>query len=148
MANLPKAVKIKRDGVVYISNVDRVKYTIHELIRAALRDVGRLLVRRTRQNMDKAGIKRRKGRMKRNTQYWVRKRQRVPNLQVGYKPGGFYAAFYELGTSEHPRHAMLQNATKSEIDTIQDISGKYLSAIEDERRALSLIDDDEYLGGD
>lgn len=147
MAKIPKSVKIKKDGVEYISSVARVQYTLHELIRAALRDTGKLIVKRTKQNMDRAGIRRFKGRMKKNTQYWVRRKQKTPNLQVGYKPGGFYAGFYELGTIQHPKHAMMQNAVKENIDEIQRIQGQYLSAIEDERRAISLIDDDEYQGG-
>ncbi|WP_066499903.1 HK97-gp10 family putative phage morphogenesis protein [Abyssisolibacter fermentans] len=147
MAKLPKSVKIKRNGVEYISNVERVQYTLHELIRAALRDVGKLITKRARQNMDKAGIKRHKGRMKKNTQYWVRRKQKTPNLQVGYKPAGFYAGFYELGSSKHKKHGMLQNAVKDNMEDIQDIQAQYLSAIEDERKAINLIDDNEYQGG-
>ena len=35
--SLPKSVKFKKDGVVYENNVDKIKYTMHELARAALR---------------------------------------------------------------------------------------------------------------
>lgn len=56
--SLPKAVKITKDGVEIISNVDRIQYTLKELERAALRDVGKLVCKRTRQK-----IKRRSGRL-------------------------------------------------------------------------------------
>ncbi|QUI24875.1 hypothetical protein HZI73_22360 [Vallitalea pronyensis] len=146
MARLPTAVKIKKDGVEYTSNINRVQYTLHELARAAMRDSGKLITKRTKQNMDKAGIKRRLGVMKKNTQYWVRRKQKIPNLQVGYKPRGFYAGFYELGSSEHPKHAMMQNAVNDNIEDIRRIHGQYLSAVEDENKALGLIDDNEYQG--
>lgn len=145
---IPKSVvKIKKDGVEYVSSVDRVNYTLKELIRAALRDVGKLIVRRTKQNMDLSGIRRFKGIMKKNTQYWVRHKQRTPNLQVGYKPRGFYAGYFELGTSKHTRYDMLSNATKDHIDDIVRIESQYLSAMENEARALMLIDENEYQGG-
>ncbi len=55
--SLPKAVKITKNGVEIISNVDRIQYTLKELERAALRDVGKLVCKRSRQK-----IKRRTGR--------------------------------------------------------------------------------------
>ena len=45
---VPKStMKFKRDGVEFTSSVDRCNYTIRELSRAALRDVGRYVVRLT-----------------------------------------------------------------------------------------------------
>ena len=68
--SLPKSVtKIKKDGVEFVSSVDRASYTIRELARAALRDVGKLVCKRTRQQ-----IRRRTGRLSKNTQDWVRKK--------------------------------------------------------------------------
>ena len=44
--SVPKSViKFKRGGVEYVSSVDRTLYTITELTRAALRDVGRYICR-------------------------------------------------------------------------------------------------------
>ena len=60
--SLPKAVKITQNGVEIISNVDRIQYTLKELERAALRDVGKLVCKRSRQK-----IKRRTGRLAKNT---------------------------------------------------------------------------------
>ena len=48
---VPKSViKIKKGNIEYISNVDRVNYTLNELTRAALRDVGKYLCNRFRSN--------------------------------------------------------------------------------------------------
>ena len=132
-------VKIKKDGVEFTSNVDRVNYTLRELTRAALRDVGRFICNRARKQ-----IKRRTGRVAKNTQYWVRKKD--GDLQVGFKPGGFYGGFQELGTEKQPKIGALYNIVKDNIKTIRDIEGAYLSAIEDEQHALSLIDEGEYQG--
>ena len=138
--SLPKSVvKIKKDGVEFTSGVDRVSYTIRELTRAALRDVGKLVCKRTRQK-----IKRRTGRLSKNIQYWVRKKE--GDLLVGFKPGGFYGGFQELGTEKQPKVGALSNAVKENINTIRDIEGRYLSAIEDEQKALRLIEEGEYTG--
>ena len=48
MPNPPSGMKITKNGVTYKSNIDRTKYTIRELSRAALRDVGKYVVRQTR----------------------------------------------------------------------------------------------------
>lgn len=137
---LPKSVvKIKKDGVEFISNVDRVNYTIVELTRAALRDVGRFVCNRTRKK-----IQRRTGRLAKNTQYWVRKRE--CDLQVGFKPGGWYGIYQELGTEKHTKIGALYNSVKENINTIREIEAQYLSAIEDERKAENLINEGEYEG--
>lgn len=137
---LPRSViKINRDGIEYTSSVDRVNYTIQELTRAALRDVGKYICRRTRQQ-----IKRRTGRLAKNIQYWVRKKD--GDLQVGFKPGGFYGMFQELGTKNIPKQAALYNTVKDNIGIIRDIEAQYLSAVEDEQRAMALINEGEYQG--
>ena len=38
---LPKSVKFSKNGVEFLSNCDRIKYTLKELTRAALRDTGK-----------------------------------------------------------------------------------------------------------
>jgi hypothetical protein len=138
---IPPAVKFTKSGVTYIGNVDRIKYTLTELTRAALKDCGKYICRRTRQK-----IKRRTGKLAKNTQYWVRKRE--TDLQVGFKPGGFYGMYQELGTDKIPKIGALANTTKEEIAEIIKIQGMYLSAIENEQKALSLIDESEALGDD
>lgn len=136
---IPSPIKIKKDGVEYISKVDRCKYTIKELTRAALRDCGKLICNRTRKL-----IKRKTGRLAKNTQYWVRKTQ--GDLQVGFKPKGFYGMYQELGSEKVRKIGALRNATNNNITEIRKIQGVYLSAIEDENRALGIISEDEYEG--
>lgn len=81
---LPKSVvKIKKDGIEYTSSVDRVKYTLEELSRAALRDVAKLIRKRMIVKLKKLpGMKKNK-RLYKSTQYWVRKRE--TDLQMGFK---------------------------------------------------------------
>lgn len=138
---VPSSVKIKKDGVEFLNNVDRVNYTIQELTRAALKDVGKFVCKRARQNLPK-----KTGRLKKGTQYWVRKY--TCDLQVGFKPNAFYGGFQELGTSKQPKLGVLTAAVEDNIDEIRRIEGQYLSAIEDENAALGLIDEAEVISGD
>lgn len=142
---LPKSVtKIKKGNVEFVSNVDRVNYTLNELTRAALRDVGKFICNKFRSKY--YGIfKRKKGKVGRYNQYWVRKKE--CDLQVGLKPFAFYGGFQELGSSKTKKLGLLQKTVEENIDQIRLIQGKYLSAIEDENRALGLIDEKEYEGG-
>lgn len=135
---LPNYVKITKNGVEYISGLDRCQYTIKELTRAALRDVGKFVCRKAR-----AKIPRKSGRARKNMQYWVRSKQEHPDLQVGYKPSGFYGGYFETGTDKVPKLAPFYSAVSENIDEIRRIEGQYLSAIEDENRALGLIDEEE-----
>jgi hypothetical protein len=135
---VPPAVKITRNGVEFTSRVDRAQYMISELTRAALRDTGKLIRRRGLDELRKLpGLKR--GKRPLNLQTWVRKKE--GNLQVGFKHDTWYAVEQELGTSNQPRRGILTNAAMNNIDDIRRIQGQYLSAIEDENRALGLIDE-------
>jgi len=138
---IPSPIKIKKGNVEYISNVDRTKYTIEELTRAALKDVGKFICHLTRRK-----IKRRTGRVAKNVQFWVRKKS--GDLQVGFKPSGFYGGFQELGTSKQPKIGALTQTVMDNIDEIRRIEGEYLQHIEDENRALGLIDENEAIGND
>jgi len=139
---IPKSVvKMNKNGVQFTSDVDKVQYTIRELTRAALRDVGKFVTRETRKK-----INRRTGRVAKNTQYWVRKHD--VDLQVGFKPGGFYGGFQELGTSKTPKVGALYNTVSSNVAMIVKIESQYLSALENEAKALSLIDEDNEGEGD
>lgn len=142
---LPKSVtKIKKGNIEFISNVDRVNYTLNELTRAALRDVGKFICNKFRAKYYKI-FKRKKGKVGRYTQYWVRKKE--CDLQVGLKSFAFYGGFQEVGSSKTKKLGLLQQTVEENIDQIRLIEGKYLSAIEDENRALGLIDEKEYEGG-
>ncbi|HHX28251.1 MAG TPA: hypothetical protein GX716_04475 [Firmicutes bacterium] len=143
---IPKAVKITKHGVELISSVDRCKYLLVELERAALKETGKLIRRRGLDAMRKLPGLRRGKRPPRNLQYWVRRRE--TDLQVGLKHETWYGVDQELGTKNQPKRGILRNATYNNIDDIRRIQGQYLSAIEDENRALGLIDEAEEVGDD
>ena len=143
--SMPKSVtKIKKDGIEFISNVDRAQYTIQELSRAALKDVAKLLRKRMVQELKQLPGMRRSKRIYNSTQYWVRRRE--CDLQIGVKHDAWYGVNQELGTKGMPKKGVIRETTFKHIDEIRKIQGQYLSAIEDENRALGLIDEEEEVG--
>lgn len=144
---LPKSViKIKKDGVEYVSSVDKAQYTIEELTRAALRDVAKLCRKRMLEKLKKLpGLKRAK-RPYKSTQYWVRKKD--CDLQIGFKHDTWYGVLQELGDKNQPARHILRGTVLENIDEIRRIEGQYLQSIEDENKALGLIDEEEYVSGD
>lgn len=135
---IPSAVKITKNGIEYISKVDRTQYALKQLVHAANKDVGKYIARRTREK-----IRKRTGIGRKNTQYWARK---DGSLQVGYKPGGFYLGFDELGTNKRRKIAQLSNTVQEEKNEIRRIQGTYIKSIEDENKALGLINEREEQG--
>lgn len=142
----PSVTRINRDGVEFVSSVDRVKYTLEELQRAALRDSAKLLRRRMIDKLRKLPGMRRSRRIYNSTQYWVRKRE--TDLQIGFKHDSWYGARSELGDQGQPARHILRGTVMEHVDDIRIIQGKYLSAIEDENRARGLIDEEEMTGDD
>lgn len=149
---IPSPMKFKKDGVEFTSSVDRCNYTIRELTRSALRDVGRYVVRQcTRKARRLEGLGHTRYIQKR-FQFWVRKQE--GDLQVGIhnvmknkNPGEtWYGMDQELGLNGQPKRAFLHDSVYDNIRTIRDIEAQYLSAIEDEQRALALIDEEETFG--
>ena len=149
---IPSPMKFKKDGVEFTSSVDRCNYTIRELTRAVLRDVGRYVVRqctRKARRLDGLGHTRY---IQKRFQFWVRKQE--GDLQVGIhnvmknkNPGEtWYGMDQELGLNGQPKRAFLHDSVYENIRTIRDIEAQYLSAIEDEQRALALIDEEETFG--
>lgn len=144
---LPRSVtRITRDGVEFTSNVDRTKYLLDELQRAALRDVAKFLRKRMIQKLKNLKGMKRARRLYKSTQYWVRKRE--SDLQIGFKHNTWYGVDQELGTSKQPRRNILRDVVFDNIDQIRIIEGQYLSAIENENRALGLIDEGEAISND
>jgi hypothetical protein len=147
--SVPKSVvKFKKGNIEYTSNVDRVQYTITELTRAALRDVGKFVARTCNSSaMKLPGLKRsRRVRGKSSAfQYWVRKRD--TDLQVGIKHGTWYGTQQELGDRHQPKRGILRNSVYDNIPKIVEIESKYLSALESEAAALAMIDEGDYQGG-
>ena len=148
--SIPKSVvRFKKGNVEYISSVDRVQYTIRELTRAALRDVGKYVCRMcNNEAMKLPGMKKSK-RVRGKTsafQYWARKNE--CDLQVGIKHGTWYGEDQELGSKNQPKRGILRGSAYNNIAKIVEIESQYLSALEDEARALALIESEEdYQGG-
>ena len=138
---VPKStVKIRtRKGqsvVEFTDHADWVNYTMRELIHAALRDTGKYIMKVTRSK-----IRKKTGTLALNVQYWARKK--TGDLQVGFKPGGWYGLYQELGTEKHMRIGALTSSVEDNIDMIRRIQAQYLSALNDENKAMSLIGEGE-----
>lgn len=147
--SVPRSVvKLSNKGVTYTSSVDRTQYLITELTRAALRDVGRFVARTCNSAaMQLPGMKKsRRVRGKTSAfQFWVRKQE--GDLQVGIKHGTWYGEQQELGSRNQPKRGILRNAVYDNIQQIIEIESQYISALEDEAKALSMISEEEYSGG-
>ena len=150
--SVPKSViRFKKGDVIYTSSVDRASYTLVELTRAALRDVGKFITRTANSGaMELPGLKKsRRVRGKtstfRYTVPWAK--TGLPHLEVGVTHDTWYGVEQELGTSNQPRRQILRKSAQGNIAKIVEIESKYLSAMEDEARALSLINESEYSGG-
>jgi len=153
------ATKIKhkqgKTEVTLISNVDRVNYTIEELTKAALRDVGKVL---------KVYIKERTpvktGLLQKSWQHWVKKERTTGEIKLQL---GVYSAKQakkkNQGYAHHAHLVLLGHATvnggfvpgnnffydvvKENLGLVRDIEGQYLSAIEDEQTAIRLAEEEE-----
>lgn len=150
--SVPKSVvRFKRGGVEYISSVDRASYTILELTRAALRDAGKFIARKANSEaMNLQGLKKSRRVRGRSSTFlynvpWAK--TGLPHLEVGVKHGTWYGEQQELGTSKQPKRQILRNAAHDNIAQIIEIESQYLSALEDEAKALRLINEEEYTGG-
>ncbi len=149
----PKSViKVKKNGVEYTSNVDAAQYYIHELTRAALRDVGKFVKAEFRKSYY-ANFKRQSGDSPKAVKVKVissasttapRVEIGLPHSHKGKPVKGFYSFFQEFGTSKTKRLGLLTNAVESNIAEIVKIESQYLSGLEDEAQALALIDESEY----
>ena len=145
--SVPRSVtRISRDGVSFTSNVDRAKYLLKELQRAALRDTAKLIRKRMIAKMRKLPGMKRSKRPYRAVGYWVRSIE--ADLQIGFgntKKGlsgdNWYSIRQELGSKNQPKRGILRGTVMENIEDIRRVQGQYLSAIEDENRALGLIDD-------
>ena len=148
----PKSViKLKKDGVEYVSNVDACSYYMHELTRAALRDVAKLITRRFRESYY-SHFNRDSGDAGRATKYkvWASPSTIAPRVQIGLKTGqvpGFYAYFQEFGSSKQPKLGLLKGAAEDNIAEIIKIESQYLSGLSEEANRLEqLVNENDYEG--
>lgn len=150
--SVPKSVvRFRRNGIEYTSSVDRAQYTILELTRAALRDVGKYLVRTANSAaMKLPGLKKSRRVRGRSSTFlynvpWAK--TGLPHLEVGVTDDTWYGVEQELGTSKQPKRQILKKSAQDNIAKIVEIESQYLSALEDEAEALRLISEGEYSGG-
>lgn len=146
--SITKVTKSK-DGaqVSYKSSVDAVQYTLQELTRGALRDVGRFIVKEYKIQVYRV-LKKRTGNIAKNIGSWTRKNQCdlvVGMNKVGKHVDGFYGSFYEVGAGNNPKLGILRSAVLNNIDNIIDIEKQYLSGLNDEHPDLSGLSEDDYL---
>jgi hypothetical protein len=146
---LPRSViRINRGGIQYTSSVLRANYTLQELTRAALRDIGRFIDYKARgdvMNIANRSLRRSK-RPKSAYQHWNRKRE--TDLQVGIKHDTWYGVDQELGLNGQPKRDILRKTVLGHIKEIQEIQAKYLKHIEDEMAAQALIDENAEVADD
>lgn len=151
--SVPKSVvKIRGTNVTYTSSVDFACYNIYELSRAAMRDVGKFLANSIRAELRKLPGSKLDKEVKQFTAGHVTYKvpynpNGLPFLQVGIKPESWYTEEHELGSSTKPKFGVLNRVAHANVAKIIEIESKYLSALEDEARALSLIDEGEHTGG-
>ena len=146
---LPKSVtKISKNGVEFVSSVDRANYLITELTRAAMKDVAKYVLRIVRANVRAISSQTKKMRYAgMRYQYWVRKKE--CDLQLGIENTKFgaesawWADQSELGTGNQPKRGFLRAAVYDNIATIRQIESQYLSAIGDEAGAEAMVDEEE-----
>lgn len=148
----PKSViKYKKGTVEYTSSCDAAQYYIYELSRAALRDVAKFVVKKFRDNYYSVFHKW-TGNAGKATKYKVisGKSTQFPRVQIGLKTGkvdGFYSYFQEFGTSKTPKYGLLTQTVEGNVAEIVKIESKYLSGLESEAQAQSLIaSEDDYEG--
>lgn len=148
---VPKSVtKIKKNGIEYSSEVDKCQYFIFELTRAALRDSAKICVKRFNEKLNAAFKSKTRNKAK-ATKYNVYSNAKTlyPHVEIGLKGAkGFYGYFQELGSSKTPKMGLLQKAVQESVPDIITAQSKYLSAMESEAQALSMISEEEYEGGD
>lgn len=146
----PKSViKFKKNEITYTSSVDYAQYTITELSRAALRDVGKMLARYANTAARNAKIHVKPVGKKSPFQYWVRSRE--TDLQVGVEHTGhkdeWYGVSQELGTSGMPKLAILTETARSHIAEIREIESKYLTGVNADVPDLTGCSEEDYEGG-
>lgn len=148
----PKSVvKIKKGNVEYTSNVDFASYNIFELSRAAMRDVGKFLATTMRSKARKLPGSVRDKFVRYKTGGIIFKvpfdPNGLPHVEVGTTEDSWYTEEHENGSSEQPRRGIIKDTAYMNLAKIIEIESKYLSAMEDDAKALSLINEKEYSGG-
>ena len=147
---------IAKDGkteVKYESNLDATQYYIHELARAALRDVAKFVTKLFRTEYYNH-FQKHTGNAGKATKYkvWSSKSTKYPHVDIGLKTGqvpGFYAYFQEFGTSTGiPKLELLTHAVQDNVAEIVKIESQYLSGLSDEAESLERLINEDDMEGD
>jgi len=136
--------------IEFTDECDASQYYIHELTRAALRDVGKFVSKKFMEAYDQ-NFPKRTGNARKSIKYKVysSKSTTAPRVEVGIKGGkGFYSLFQEFGSSHTPRLGLLQGAVKDNVADIIKIESQYLSALEGEASSLEAMLNESDMEGD
>ena len=151
MSSPKSVIRFSKNGITYISKVDFACYSIVELTRAAMRDVGKYVTRTANsQAMKLKGLKKsRRVRGSTSTFRWKVPwaKSGLPHLEVGVTHNTWYGVEQELGSSKQPKRSILRNSVHDNIATIVSIEAQYLSALNSEAAALRKIEEREMSGG-
>lgn len=121
---VPSVMKIKKGNVEYTGKVDIAKYTIRELTRRALLDVGRYVTYNVRKNVQAifpfTGVIIKKHRASERYQYWVLKKENelllgVENMKKGAKTA-WWADQLELDSFVIPPRGNPKRAANKQDD--------------------------------
>lgn len=96
----------------YISKVEKCKKKINEQPNKFLNKIGSFLCSEAKRKQRK-----RKGRMRKGTQYWARKREK--DLQIGTKC--FYEPAFERGNKKIKKEETFEPTVKENINTIESM---------------------------
>lgn len=155
----PKSVtkinyKNGKTSVTYTTDVDAAQYYIHELTRAAMRDVGKFIAK-TFKGLYYDHFTRRTGKAGKATKYKVFASAKTtsPRVQIGLPAGrvdGFYAYFQEFGTKDGrvPKLGLLTRAAKDNIAEIIKIESQYLDGLSGEAARLAAQINENDMEGD
>lgn len=154
---VPKSVtKINKNGITFTSDVDKANYFIWELSRAALRDVSKLVRKRFREKFYSV-LNKITGKAPKSYGYKVlsSKNTTAPRVEIGYQRAsrakvveGFYASFQELGTKHQKAQGVLKSVVEDSVADIINIESQYLSGLEEEARALAMIETEDEMDDD
>lgn len=165
---VPSVMKIKKGEVVFESKCDIAQYTIRELTRRALMDVGRYVSYNVRKNVRSIFPFTKYHRASERYQYWVLKRENHLLLGIEKRKEGAVTAWWAdqleldsfvipprgkkkaksrkatkkskpvLGTANMPRRHLLETFTKKHINKIVEIESQYLKTINNEDAAIAM----------
>lgn len=151
--SVPNSVmKLKKtkgsDGyeLTFTSSVDRVNYTIKELITRANKDVGKFIVKEIQAKVQGVSPFLRKARYpKERYQFWARGKENdliigVENVKRGAETA-WWADQAELGTNGQPKRGFIMETVQENIGRIREIQSQYLSAINNESEAVALANE-------